>query len=174
MDEPVAKVAVDLPLANLDRPFDYAVPDELDRVARPGARVKVRFAGQLRDGFILERADHGERTDLSPLHKVVSPEPVLTPRIAALVRAVADHYAGSFADVVRTAVPPRHAATEKASPPDHPAPAARPAEPQVLAGYPGSAHLVAALTDGGRPRAAWSVLPTTTPAGDWAAGFVEA
>jgi len=30
MERPVAKVAVDLPLANLDRAFDYAVPDELD------------------------------------------------------------------------------------------------------------------------------------------------
>ncbi|MGC3993383.1 MAG: primosome assembly protein PriA [Propionicimonas sp.] len=174
MDEPVAKVAVDLPLANLDRPFDYAVPEELDAAARPGARVKVRFAGQLRDGFILERAGYGERTDLTALHKVVSPEPVLTPAVAALVRAVADHYAGSFADVVRTAVPPRHAATEKAAAPDHPPPVLHATEGEVLAGYPESAHFLTALRTGGRPRAAWSVLPTTAPAGDWAAGFVEA
>ena len=32
MERPVAKVAVDLPLANLDRAFDYAVPDELDEL----------------------------------------------------------------------------------------------------------------------------------------------
>ncbi len=114
MERPVAKVAVDLPLANLDRPFDYSVPEALDAEAVPGARVKVRFAGQLRDGFILERVEPGERTDLSPLAKVVSPEPVLSESVTTLVRAVADHYAGGFADVVRAAVPPRHAATEKA------------------------------------------------------------
>ena len=65
---------------------------------------------------MLERAatTDTDRT-LAPLHKVVSAEPVLTPAGAALVRAVADHYAGTFADVVRLAVPPRHAASEKAA-----------------------------------------------------------
>ncbi|MGW5672001.1 primosomal protein N' family DNA-binding protein, partial [Micromonospora sp. NPDC003776] len=38
---------MDLPLAHLDRPFDYLVPADLDAAARPGVRVKVRFAGQL-------------------------------------------------------------------------------------------------------------------------------
>ena len=41
---------------------------------------------------------------------------MLTGEVAALVRSVADHYAGTFADVMRLAVPPRHAATEKAEP----------------------------------------------------------
>ena len=66
---------------------------------------------------MLERrgtTDHEGR--LTPLHKVVSAEPVLTGEVAALVRAVADHYAGTFADVMRLAVPPRHAATERAGP----------------------------------------------------------
>ncbi|MFZ0529692.1 MAG: primosome assembly protein PriA, partial [Propionicimonas sp.] len=111
MELPVAKVAVDLPLANLDRPFDYLVPNDLDAQAQPGVRVKVRFAGQVRDGFILERAEIADRTELASLARVVSPEPVLQAGVGELVRAVADHYAGSFADVVRAAVPPRHAAT---------------------------------------------------------------
>ena len=51
---------------------------------------------------------------LTPLHKIVSSEPVLTSEIAGLIRKVADHYAGTFADVMRLAVPPRHAATERA------------------------------------------------------------
>lgn len=169
----MAKVAVDLPLANLDRPFDYAVPEELDGVAQPGVRVKVRFAGRVRDGFVLERAEAGERTDLAPLQKVISTEPVLTGPVAELVRAVADHYAGSFSDVVRAAVPPRHAATEKAAAPEYPAPGKVP-WPGPLADYPGSDHLLAGLREGGRPRAAWTVLPGTAPAGDWTDGFAEA
>ena len=52
---PVARVAVDIPLSHLDRPFDYAVTAEQDAEAVPGARVRVRFAGRLRDGFILDR-----------------------------------------------------------------------------------------------------------------------
>ena len=52
---PVARVAVDISLAHLDRPFDYLVPARLDVEAVPGCRVRVRFAGQLVDGYLLER-----------------------------------------------------------------------------------------------------------------------
>ncbi|WP_121398849.1 primosomal protein N' [Micromonospora sp. M71_S20] len=111
---PVARVCVDVPLAHLDRPFDYLVPAELDADAVPGVRVKVRFAGQLVDGWLLERADDSGHTGrLAYLEKVVSPEPVLAPEVARLARAVADRYAGSLADVLRLAVPPRHARVEK-------------------------------------------------------------
>lgn len=76
----MARVVVDVPLAHLDRPFDYAVPDEMADEVRAGCRVRVRFAGQLVDGFVLELADSSEHGGkLTPLAKVVSPEPVLTP-----------------------------------------------------------------------------------------------
>jgi len=52
---PVARVLVDVPLAHLDKPFDYLVPRTLDADVVPGARVKVRFAGQDVDGFVVER-----------------------------------------------------------------------------------------------------------------------
>ena len=39
---------VDTPLAHLDRPFDYAVPDGAAVTA--GVRVRVRFSGRLVDG----------------------------------------------------------------------------------------------------------------------------
>jgi primosomal protein N' (replication factor Y) len=173
MDRPVARVAVDVPLANLDRPFDYVVPAELDADAQPGVRVRVRFAGRLRDGFVLERCEAGEREKLSPLTKVVSAEPVLSPAVAGLIRDVADHYAGSFADVVRTAVPPRHRATELAAVSVRPEPLTDGAEPVVLGSYPEGDRFLEALATG-RPRAAWTVLPSPRAAGRWAAGFVEA
>ena len=113
---PIARVAVDQPLAHLDRFFDYLVPEAMDAEAVPGARVRVRFAGRLLDGFIVERASSTEVAGrLSPLEKVISSEPVLTSAQVTLIRAVADHYAGSFSDVARLALPPRHATTEKAN-----------------------------------------------------------
>src|SRR5688572_11179448 len=51
---PIARVLVDLPLAHLDRPFDYLVTDAMHEQVAPGSRVKVRFAGQDVDGFVLE------------------------------------------------------------------------------------------------------------------------
>ena len=110
---PVGRVLVDVPLAHLDRPFDYLVPERMAESAVPGCRVRVRFAGQLMGGYPLERvaaSDH--QGQLALLERVVSPERVLTPEIAALAREVADRYAGTVADVLRLAIPPRHAGAE--------------------------------------------------------------
>lgn len=173
---PVARVAVDVSLPHLDRPFDYRVGPAEDEAAVPGARVRVRFAGRLRDGFVLERlASSDSARELSPLSKVTSAEPVVTPEIAALVRAVADHYAGSFADVLRLAVPPRHAATEKAEPARRPPlPELDPADAGALGEYPTGPALLEALRRGGRPRAYWQVVPAHHRSGDWADGFAAA
>lgn len=169
----VARVAVDMPLAHLDRPFDYLVPDALAADAVIGARVRVRFAGRLRGGFILDLADSSERDDLLSLHAVVSAEPVLHPEVARLVRAVADHYAGGFADVVRLAVPPRHGITEAAAPTLHPSCA--PATGAVsLASYRWGPAFRSALEAGLSPRAAWTVVPNGDDVGDWVGGLVEA
>jgi primosomal protein N' (replication factor Y) len=164
-----------MPLSHLDRLFDYAVTAEQDAASAPGVRVRVRFAGRLRDAFILDRvatADH--EGSLSPLLKIVSPEPVLTREIAALIRKVADHYAGTFADVMRLAVPPRHAATERADfgnvQPDFPGD--YPEGP--LVDYPAGAGFLAALRDGRGPRAVWQVTPSATLSGDWALGLASA
>ncbi|MEV0203435.1 primosomal protein N', partial [Nonomuraea sp. NPDC050691] len=114
---PVARVAVDNPLPHLDRPFDYLVPASMHESAQPGVRIRVRFAGKLVDGFLLERAEQSEHAGaLTALERVVSPERVLTPEIAGLARAVADRYAGTLADVLRLAVPPRHAKAEAETP----------------------------------------------------------
>ena len=162
-DKPIARIAVDLPLAHLDRPFDYLVPERLADRARPGARVRVRFAGQLTDGFLVERAAATEHQgSLRYLERVVSAEPVLTPEIAGLARAVADRYAGTLADVLRLAIPQRHAATEAAS--DRARQTGAPAlpprpEPGSWARYPAGRSFLDALA-GGRPaRAAWMALP---------------
>jgi primosomal protein N' (replication factor Y) (superfamily II helicase) len=111
---PVAKVLVESSLPHLDRLFDYSVPAELDDVALPGVRVKVRFAGQELPGYLTERTDASDSPRLTPLGKVVSPVRVLTPEVLALAEAVAARYAGSVSDVLRVAIPPRVARLEKA------------------------------------------------------------
>jgi primosomal protein N' (replication factor Y) (superfamily II helicase) len=164
-DKPVARIAVDLPLAHLDRPFDYFVPEKLADQARPGVRVRVRFAGKLTDGFLIERAaDTEHRGSLRYLERVVSAEPVLTEEIAGLARAVADRYAGTLADVLRLAIPQRHAATEGESAKsgahqqEAPARLACP-DPGPWARYPAGPSFLNALAAGRPARAAWTALP---------------
>jgi len=171
---PVAQVAVDVSLPHLDRPFDYLVPERLAQDAVPGCRVRVRFAGRLTGGYLLRRAEASQHQGtLAFLERVVSPEPVLTAEIAGLARAVADRYGGTLADVLRLAIPPRHAAAESGSPglaaPEDAIPGRRPApdgppgpplpEPGPWARYPAGRSFLAALAGGRAPRAAWTALP---------------
>ncbi|MFI6361767.1 hypothetical protein ACIBG0_03365 [Nocardia sp. NPDC050630] len=110
---PIARVLPLLSPAHLDRDFDYLVPPELDEIAQPGVRVRVRFAGRLVDGYLLARLSQSDHTGkLVKLERVVSAERVLTPEILRLATAVAARYAGTRADVLRLAIPPRHARTE--------------------------------------------------------------
>jgi primosomal protein N' (replication factor Y) len=169
---------VDVPLPHLDRPFDYAVPETLSASARPGVRVRVRFAGQDVDGWLLERVASSEHTGrLAPLRRVVSPEPVLTGEVLRLARAVADRYAGTLCDVLRLAVPPRHARAE-AEPTTPPEPVAglgevRPAAaggPDPWADYLAGPAFVARLERGEGPRAVWTALPGPV----WAAAIGRA
>src|SRR5262249_59435559 len=97
------------------------------------------------------------------LERVVSPERVLTPETAALAREVADRYAGTVADVLRLAIPPRHAGAE-ARPGARGVPgstAPRPVRPAAgpWARGPAGPALPAALAGGPAPRPVWTGLP---------------
>ena len=163
--EHVARVLVDVGLPHLDRPFDYAVTDEQVDLAVPGVRVRVRFAGRTVGGYVLERARHSDADrELAAIVRVVSPEPVLTPAVAELAGRVADHYAGTRSDVLRLAIPPRHARTEAATSRLGPVvPPSRP-DPGPWSEYPRGRALVESLADGSCPRA----VVTLTPGTDWA------
>ncbi|HTY73259.1 MAG TPA: primosomal protein N' [Actinomycetes bacterium] len=160
---PVARVAVDVPLPHLDRPFDYEVPEAMAETAVPGTRVRVRFAGRLVDGWVLERATGSEHPGrLSRLSKVVSADPVLAPEIARLARAVADRYAGTLADVLRLAVPPRHARAEAGVAPEAPTPGEElplAAGPGPWAAYRNGPAFLRAVAGALPARAVWSAAP---------------
>jgi len=169
--EPIARVLPMLSVPHLDREFDYLVAPEQSEDAQPGARVRVRFHGRLVDAFIWERradTDHAGR--LGRLERVISAEPVLTAEVRRLVEAVAARYCGSRADVLRLAVPPRHARVEREAVPPVPAPVLAPVDPAGWQRYRAGGPFLAALGEGRAARAVWQVLPGDS----WADRFVEA
>ncbi len=157
--QPIARVCVDTPLPHLDTPFDYLVPAPLADVVVPGSRVRVRFSGKLLDAFVLERRDHTDHTGpLSYVDRSISAEPVLSPEVARLARAVADRWAGSLSDVLRLAIPSRHARVEAES--AQPA-ASAPAAPEAAgwSTYGAGVALLRAIGRGQAARAVWSAVP---------------
>ena len=140
---------------------------------RAGSRVRVRFAGRLVDGFVLERrADSEHEGRLAFIERAVGGEPVLTPETAALFRAVADRWAGNFVDVVpaRRSRPARGGRdSRRPEPPSRePAGARRPAGCTVTGA--GAAFLRARRGRTSRARAVWAALPGE----DWPDRFAEA
>ncbi|WP_129788920.1 primosomal protein N' [Promicromonospora panici] len=186
---PVARVVLDLQPAHLDQAYDYLVPVTMADDAQPGVRIKARFGRQDVAGYVVARqetSDHDGR--LVPLRKVVSGEQVLTPQVLDLCRAVADRYAGTLADVLRLALPPRHARVEKeplaqaepapgvepppvvvpvdTGPATSPSvveavetPAPGPRLPSTWAPYRGGDAYLRRIQAGEAPRAVWSALP---------------
>ena len=173
----VAAVLVDTGLAHLDRPFEYSVPEELVEDVGPGVRVKVRFAGRDLSGFVVELREEAEHLGrLAPLRKVVSPEPVLTPQVLEAATAVARMYAGVTGDVLRLAVPPRHARAERAL-------SLEPPEQETLiwdesspawSRYPAGPAFRRRLAAGKSPWAAWGAGPAGTAQADWPAALADA
>ncbi|MCP2636940.1 primosomal protein N' [Microbacterium sp. HD4P20] len=174
----VARVLIDSPLPQLDRLFDYSIPDELASDAVPGVRVRVplRSAGRVVDGYLVEigEPDASDRP-LSELDAVVSPVPVLTPGLYALARRAADRAAGSASDILRLAIPRRMVRAEKAwRAAEAPATPAVSAESsawalEVLSAYPGLDEAIDAgerLAVDAPPNPAQ--LPDGTPVGSWA------
>ncbi len=166
----MAQVVIDSAVPHLDRVFDYSVPADLSDTAVVGARVRIRFSGRLTDAFVVGRLDDAEHEGaLKPLERVVGVEPVLTRDTIRLVQEVAERYAGTVSDVIRTAVPPRHARAE--------ATVVEPATWRAEAGsvdedrwaaYDAGPALVARLSSSDRQatRAVWSAAPATSWSAD--------
>ncbi|WP_109557623.1 primosomal protein N', partial [Mycobacteroides abscessus] len=132
---------------HLDREFDYLVSAEQSDDAQPGVRVRVRFHGRLVDAILLERRSESDHSGkLGWLDRVVSPTRVLTPDVRA--------------DVLRLALPPRHARVEK----ENRVPGADGLPPETpdrsgWSRYQRGERFLDALTHGRAARAVWQALP---------------
>ncbi len=160
-----------LNVPHLDREFDYRVGAELSDDAQPGVRVRVRFHGRLVDAFLLERRSDTDHTgNLGWLDRVVSAEPVLTPDVRRLVEAVAARYAGTRADVLRLAIPPRHARVERDVAVGTGPVRVEQIDDAAWQAYGRGDGFLAALRENRAARAVWQALPGE----DWAARLAEA
>lgn len=126
---PIAQVLLESPVPHLDRPFDYAVPVDLEEKVVPGSRVKVMFSGREMPGYVLKRLERSATAHrLSSIRRVVSPLPLLGEEILELAQRVAARYAGVTFDVLRAAIPQRVARVEKEFIGQQPPQTAQPAE----------------------------------------------
>ena len=159
--EPVARVLPMLSVPHLDRDFDYLVPWSSPMTRSPAYGCGSASTADWSTRFILERrSDTDHVGKLGWLDRVVSAERVLTPDVRRLVDAVAARYAGTRADVLRLAIPPRHANVEKQASPELPVPSLTAVDRTAWASLRGRRTVPRRTRRGPRAaRAVWQALP---------------
>lgn len=110
-----ARVVFQSPLPALEREFEYLVPSELVSSIQIGCRVKVRFAGQRKEGFVVGLSSEAEfKGKLNSIIELVSTVPVLQGHVYQTLKAVAARQACSVGELLDNAVPKRSVRVEKA------------------------------------------------------------
>ncbi|MDP2990036.1 MAG: DEAD/DEAH box helicase family protein, partial [Kiritimatiellota bacterium] len=97
----IAKVVVEIAL---DREFDYQVPEALGATVRLGSRVHVPFGHSTARGYVVGFADHSDH-DLKAITALISPKPLINETMLKLARWIADYYAATIEQAIRTVLP---------------------------------------------------------------------
>ena len=84
----VAEVIVDVSTYHVDRPFDYAIPQEWREMIEPGCRVKVPFGPRNVLGFIVGLKNDTEVPEdkIKPIAQILDIEPVLTEEMLRMAK----------------------------------------------------------------------------------------
>ena len=104
----VARVAVVSNLPQLDKLFDYSIPDELSDRAKVGSRVIVPFGKGTKkyEGFILEiQSSTSFSGTLSSILDVIGDRPLLSANLIETLQELALRSAASLGELLKIAVP---------------------------------------------------------------------
>ena len=99
----IAEVIVDISTAEIDRVFDYAVPE--DMVISVGDRVFVGFGRQHIEGIVVGLKETSEVEKLRPIEKKADPFTAVIPEMVALMDHLAKKWFLRKADSLRLFVP---------------------------------------------------------------------
>ncbi len=104
----VAQVVLNNKEQNIDKVFDYAVPQELADRMTVGMRVSVPFGwGNRRvDGIVVGIAEKSEYKNLKKISSIYGREPVCSPWILELCLWISQKYFCSLYQAIRLATPP--------------------------------------------------------------------
>lgn len=84
----IANVIVDIPAKNVDKAFDYKIPEDLESVVKIGIRVEVPFGPRKIQGFVISISeDITSDIDASKIKSIISVKdfkPELTPELIQL------------------------------------------------------------------------------------------
>ena len=99
----VAEVVVDISNSEVDRVFDYNIPNEMN--IRAGMRVAVNFAGRKIEGFVMKVKESSSFDKLKDISSILDDEVLIVDELMEMVEFMRTHYHLRYADILRLYVP---------------------------------------------------------------------
>jgi primosomal protein N' (replication factor Y) len=98
----IARVTLEIALR---KEFDYLIPAELERRVEVGTRVKVPFGTRQVLGVVTALAGDSPQTNLREIAKVIGTQSLVTPKVLALARWIADYYCCPIEIALKSVLP---------------------------------------------------------------------
>ncbi|MFB0920998.1 MAG: primosomal protein N', partial [Oscillospiraceae bacterium] len=107
MEKAVAKVAVSAATYQIDKPYDYIVPEELITSLRPGMRVLVPFSkgNKKTEGIVLSLVRFSDYEKLKCVSSVLDENPVISDELIKLALWMRERFFCTVYDAVKTMLP---------------------------------------------------------------------
>ncbi len=100
-----AQIIVEINHHQVDKLFDYAIPQPLINQVQPGIRVKVPFANRIIQGFVMGLTDTTPHENLKDIIEVLDQQPVITEDLVELVKWISEEYCCQQVQVLKGLLP---------------------------------------------------------------------
>lgn len=101
----IAKIVVDIPASQINRVFDYLIPDHLVGTIEVGMRVIVPFGPRTIMGYVLELTDHSDIEKLKPIKSLMDISPILTKELVQLGKWLANYTMSFYISAFQAMLP---------------------------------------------------------------------
>ena len=97
-----ARVVLGLPV---EGPFDYIVPENIQKRINVGVRVWVPFRNKKKLGYVVNLTRKTNIKNLKKISEIIDNEPILDKNMLSLTKEVSEYYCCSFGEAIETALP---------------------------------------------------------------------
>ncbi|HPJ23421.1 MAG TPA: primosomal protein N' [Bacillota bacterium] len=102
----IAKILVDIKSKNVDKTYDYIIPQKIERILEIGARVIVPFGNRNIMGFCLEIAENSDyQNPLKEIVSVLDVESYLTQELIDLAKEMREETSSLLIQILETMLP---------------------------------------------------------------------
>ena len=101
----VAGIAIENANFSFDKIYDYIVPPEMEKLIRPGCRVKINFGHSLRQGMVMLIRHMDNTAGLKKISMIIDHEPVLSEELLKLASFMKNRCYCTYYDACQAMLP---------------------------------------------------------------------